>query len=270
MKLAGGQVFDSTKGFILRDLCVENGLITQDADSSVDVSGCYLIPGLTDLHFHGCVGEDFSDASAEGLRKMADYELSRGITQICPAGMTLSEEILTDVCKTAAAHKAAGPGGAELVGINLEGPFLCMAKKGAQNGAYLHNPDPAMLHRLQVAANGQVKLVTLACEQPGAMEFIKGAIDDGVTVSLGHTTANYDTAYAAYAAGARQATHLFNAMLPFTHREPGVVGAAFDHPEVKVERWRTHSSQRHPHRVPALRSGPGHHGFRLPPGYRDA
>ena len=67
------------------------------------------------------------------------------------------------------------------------------------------------------------------------MEFIKGAIDDGVTVSLGHTTANYDTAYAAYAAGARQATHLFNAMLPFTHREPGVVGAAFDHPEVKVE-----------------------------------
>jgi N-acetylglucosamine-6-phosphate deacetylase len=112
MKLAGGQVFDSTKGFILRDLCVENGLITQDADSSVDVSGCYLIPGLTDLHFHGCVGEDFSDASAEGLRKMADYELSRGITQICPAGMTLSEEILTDVCKTAAAHKAAGPGGA--------------------------------------------------------------------------------------------------------------------------------------------------------------
>ena len=169
MKLAGGQVFDSTKGFILRDLCVENGLITQDADSSVDVSGCYLIPGLTDLHFHGCVGEDFSDASAEGLRKMADYELSRGITQICPAGMTLSEEILTDVCKTAAAHKAAGPGGAELVGINLEGPFLCMAKKGAQNGAYLHNPDPAMLHRLQVAANGLVKLVTLACEQPGAM-----------------------------------------------------------------------------------------------------
>ena len=235
MKLAGGQVFDSTKGFILRDLCVENGLITQDADNSVDVSGCYLIPGLTDLHFHGCVGEDFSDASAEGLRKMADYELSRGITQICPAGMTLSEEILTDVCKTAAAHKAAGPGGAELVGINLEGPFLCMAKKGAQNGAYLHNPDPAMLHRLQVAANGQVKLVTLACEQPGAMEFIKGAIDDGVTVSLGHTTANYDTAYAAYAAGARQATHLCNAMLPFTHREPGVVGAAFDHPEVKVE-----------------------------------
>ena len=92
-----------------------------------------------------------------------------------------------------------------------------------------------MLHRLQEAARGLVKLVTLAPEQPGSLEFIRAAKEDGVTVSLGHTTADYDTASAAYAAGARQATHLFNAMPPFTHRAPGVVGAAFDHPEVKAE-----------------------------------
>lgn len=121
------------------------------------------------------------------------------------------------------------------MGLHLEGPFLCKAKKGAQNEAFLHDPDPVMLHRLQEAAEGLVKLVTLAPEQPGSLEFIRGALADGVTVSLGHTTADYDTALAAYQAGARQATHLFNAMPPFTHRAPGVVGAAFDSPAVNVE-----------------------------------
>ena len=181
------------------------------------------------------MGEDFSDASAAGLQAMADYELSRGITQICPAGMTLGEDTLTRICENAAAHSAKNTGGAELAGLHLEGPFLSMAKKGAQNGAFIHDPDAGMLRRLQKAANGLVKLVTLAPEQPGAEEFIRAARQEGVTVSLGHTTADYDTASAAYKAGARQATHLFNAMPPFTHRAPGVVGAAFDSPEVKVE-----------------------------------
>ena len=237
MRITGGQVFDLEKGFVARDVCFDGELLAEtSADGkSYDAGGCYVIPGLTDLHFHGCVGEDFSDADPAGLQRMADYELSRGVTQICPAGMTLGEDQLTRICQNAAAHRAKNPGGAELVGLHLEGPFLCKAKKGAQNEAFLHDPDPAMLHRLQEAAQGMVKLVTLAAEQPGALEFIQGAKEDGITVSLGHTTADYDTASAAYAAGARQATHLFNAMPPFTHRAPGVVGAAFDHPEVKVE-----------------------------------
>ena len=237
MRITGGQVFDLEQGFVSRDVCFDGEKLEQSSadGKTYDASGCYVIPGLTDLHFHGCVGEDFSDATPDGLQKMADYELSRGVTQICPAGMTLGEDQLTRICQNAAAHKAKNAGGAELVGINLEGPFLCKAKKGAQNEAFLHDPDPAMLHRLQQAAQGMVKLVTLAAEQPGALEFIRSAQEDGITVSLGHTTADYDTACAAYEAGARQATHLFNAMPPFTHRAPGVVGAAFDHPQVKVE-----------------------------------
>ena len=237
MRITGGQVFDLEQGFVSRDVCFDGEKLEQSgADGKTyDASGCYVIPGLTDLHFHGCVGEDFSDATPDGLQKMADYELSRGVTQICPAGMTLGEDQLTRICENAAAHRAKNPGGAELVGLHLEGPFLCKAKKGAQNEAFLHDPDPAMLHRLQQAAQGMVKLVTLAAEQPGALEFIRSAQEDGITVSLGHTTADYDTACAAYEAGARQATHLFNAMPPFTHRAPGVVGAAFDHPQVKVE-----------------------------------
>ncbi len=235
MKITNALVFDPKEGFVARDFCVKDGLIAQDALGPISAHGCYVIPGLTDLHFHGCVGEDFSDATPEGLQKMADYELSRGITQICPAGMTLGEDQLTRICQNAAAYREKNAGGAELVGIHLEGPFLSMAKKGAQNAAYIHDPDAAMLHRLQEAAGGLVKLVTLAPEQPNSLEFIQSARQDGVTVSLGHTTADYDTASAAYKAGARQATHLFNAMPPFTHRAPGVVGAAFDYPEVKVE-----------------------------------
>ena len=236
MRITGAQVFDPHQGFTARDLCIQDGKIAAQAGGpEIDAGGCCLIPGLTDLHFHGCRGEDFSDATPDGLQAMADYELSRGITQICPAGMTLGEDQLTRICQNAAAHRAKNPGGAELVGLHLEGPFLCKAKKGAQNEAFLHDPDPAMLHRLQQAAQGMVKLVTLAAEQPGALEFIRSAQEDGITVSLGHTTADYDTACAAYEAGARQATHLFNAMPPFTHRAPGVVGAAFDHPQVKVE-----------------------------------
>ena len=237
MRITGGQVFDLEQGFVSRDVCFDGEKLEQSSadGKTYDASGCYVIPGLTDLHFHGCVGEDFSDATPDGLQKMADYELSRGVTQICPAGMTLGEDQLTRICQNTAAHRAKNPGGAELVGLHLEGPFLCKAKKGAQNEAFLHDPDPAMLHRLQQAAQGMVKLVTLAAEQPGALEFIRSAQEDGITVSLGHTTADYDTACAAYEAGARQATHLFNAMPPFTHRAPGVVGAAFDHPQVKVE-----------------------------------
>ena len=237
MRITGGQVFDLEQGFVSRDVCFDGEKLEQSSadGKTYDASGCYVIPGLTDLHFHGCVGEDFSDATPDGLQKMAEYELSRGVTQICPAGMTLGEDQLTRICENAAAHRAKNPGGAELVGLHLEGPFLCKAKKGAQNEAFLHDPDPAMLHRLQQAAQGMVKLVTLAAEQPGALEFIRSAQEDGITVSLGHTTADYDTACAAYEAGARQATHLFNAMPPFTHRAPGVVGAAFDHPQVKVE-----------------------------------
>ena len=236
MWITGGKVFDLT-GFTERDVCTDGALLSAASGAGVtlDASGCYVIPGLVDVHFHGCVGEDFSDATPDGLQAMADYELSRGITYICPAGMTLPEDQLQRICENAAAHHAAATHGAELAGLHLEGPFLCQAKKGAQNGAFLHDPDLPMLRRLQKAAGGLVKLVTVAPEQPGAMEFIRGAVSDGITVSLGHTTADYDTACAAMEAGSNHCTHLFNAMPPFTHRAPGVIGAAADHPATRVE-----------------------------------
>ena len=236
MRLTGAQVFHPRKGFVLGEVCAGNGVLTeQSGDKAVDLAGCYVIPGLIDLHFHGCVGEDFSDATPDGLQKIADYQLSRGITGICPAGMTLGEDTLTAICETPPPTFEGNKPGAELLGLHLEGPFISMAKKGAQNGDFVHDPDGDMLERLQKAAKGHVKLVTLAPEGPGAIDFIRKANELGVRVSLGHTTADYDTATAAYNAGARQATHLFNAMPSFTHREPGVIGAAADHEEVMAE-----------------------------------
>ena len=237
MRVTGGQVFDLEKGFIERDVCTDGPLLASARRDGrmLDASGCYVIPGLVDVHFHGCVGEDFSDASPEGLQQMADFELSQGVTYICPAGMTLPEDQLTAICRNAAAHRAKNAGGAQLVGLHLEGPFLSTAKKGAQNGDFLHDPDSAMLRRLQKAAEGCVKLVTVAPEQPGAMDFIRAAVADGIAVSVGHTTADYDTAAAAFAAGADHATHLYNGMPPLHHRSPGVIGAAFDDPKVQVE-----------------------------------
>lgn len=229
MRIINAKVFDLEKGFVERDLYEAGGMLSFSSDDGelLDAAGCYAIPGLTDLHFHGCVGEDFSDGSPEGLEKIADYQLSRGVTQFCPAGMTLAREQLQKICHVAAFHKNTVKHGADLVGVNLEGPFLSYAKRGAQNAEWLQRPSLPQLEELVKASDGLVKLVSVAPEVEGALEFIPGA-SKLAHVSVAHTTANYDTALAAFQAGADHVTHLFNAMPPFAHRDPGVVGAAAD------------------------------------------
>ena len=236
MRITGGNVFDLKEGFVRRDVCFDAAVIASDSGDgeTYDAAGCFVVPGLTDVHFHGCKGADFSDGDPDGLTRMAEYELSRGVTQICPAGMTLPEEQLLKICQAAAECRRAGKPGAELVGVNLEGPFLSEAKKGAQNGAWLRAPDVELLKRLIEASEGLVKLVSVAPELPGALDFVREASKE-VTVAIAHTAADYDTAMAAMNAGAREITHLFNAMPPFTHRAPGVVGAAADFPDCRVE-----------------------------------
>ena len=191
-----------------------------------DMNGCYVIPGLIDVHTHGAMGEDASDGAAEGMPVMSRYYAKGGVTSWCPTTMTLKEEVLTPAMEVIRNFERPADG-AKAVGIHLEGPFLSYSKRGAQAAENLHAPDAAMFRRLNEASGGMVKLVTIAPEEPGALEFIR-EVSPECTVSLGHTTANYDTAMAAYEAGASHATHLFNGMPSLLHREPGVIAAALD------------------------------------------
>lgn len=200
-----------------------------------DLGGAYVLPGFVDLHIHGSAGADCSDGDAAGFRKIARCLSRHGVTSFIGTTMTLPEDQLTLACKAAADYAAApDPGGAVLRGLRLEGPFLSDSKRGAQNQDYLRLPDLALLERLDAASGDRIRIVDVAPEQPGAVEFIAAAARRHL-VSIAHTAADYDTAMAAISAGARQLTHLYNGMPDLLHRSPGVIGAAADSPEVSAE-----------------------------------
>lgn len=186
-----------------------------------------ILPGLCDLHSHGCVGHDTCEASESELYEMLEFERSQGITSYCPTTMTYDEGKLSGIMERI---KACGH--PNIKGIYLEGPFISYEKKGAQNAAYIQNPDAAMVKRLKELSGGLVRFVAVAPEVIGAMEMIE-AVD--VRVTLAHTAAKYDTAVEAFSKGARQVTHLYNAMPAYNHREPGVIGAAYDCQDVMCE-----------------------------------
>lgn len=241
LKIIHGLVFHEGEGFIKETLYTEGDRFSLSAseDTILDAEGCYIIPGLIDIHFHGCAGHDFSDASSEGLSAIAAYQLSQGVTSICPASMTLAPDTLRSICECAKDFSKKSPaGGSRLVGINLEGPFISDAKRGAQNPDFIQSADVSLLKELRKHAGGLIKLVTLAPETENAMNFIqqiKNSDLKDISISIGHTVSDYDTAKEAFDRGANHVTHLFNAMPGFTHRAPGVIGAAFDSPGCFVE-----------------------------------
>ena len=200
----------------------------------LDGEGAYAIPGLIDLHFHGCKGDDFCDNSMEAIERIAEYEASVGVTAIAPATMTLPVEELVDVLKTAAQYKREKHDykKADLVGINMEGPFISPVKKGAQDDRNILPCDIALCERFLEASEDLVKFVGIAPEESeNSLEFIRHMKD----ISLAHTNADYDTAMAAFSAGANHAVHLYNGMPEILHRAPGVVGAVFDSKHVMTE-----------------------------------
>lgn len=242
MIIKNALVYTLDSGFIKKDILIHNGLFTDTSDFSdsnediLDAGTDYLIPGLVDIHFHGCMGADFSDGTPESLSTIGTYEAKNGITSICPASMTLSKDILLSVCKNAYAYRQnrALHTQARLCGIHLEGPFISHEKKGAQNPAFIRNPDITMFQQLQDASNNLVKLITLAPETDGAFDFIE-ELHTQVHISLGHTCSDYTTAQKAFLLGADHVTHFYNAMPGFTHRAPGLIGAAFDCSHVMPE-----------------------------------
>ncbi len=199
----------------------------------IDAKGNLVAPGLVDIHIHGYLGEDASDGNAEGLEKMAKGIAENGVTSWCPTTMTIAKEEILEAFETARKVKAkTAYYGAKILGINCEGPFINPSKKGAQPGEYILPPDGDF-----IVGNADIlKLFTVAPEMDGALECIKKVYEDGrVLVSMGHTGASFDEANVGIEAGVRHATHLFNAMTPLQHRNPGVVGAALTDERVSCE-----------------------------------
>lgn len=236
MIIRNAQVFVEDH-FEKKDLYVQGDRLVEAAPAGdtevLDLNGKWVLPGFTDVHFHGAVSADLCDGEAESLKKIARYEASVGVTQICPATMTVSHEQLDQVYKMAGAYENTGDG-ADFVGIHMEGPYISPDKLGAQNPAYVVQATKAEFEHFQSLCKGLIKIISIAPEQPGNLDFI-AEVSDQVICSIAHCTADYDVAKAALDKGARHVTHLFNAMPPLHHRKPGVIGAAFDDKKTHVE-----------------------------------
>ena len=207
---------------------------TVPADA-VDLCGATVIPGLVDVHSHGNSGADFSDGDYEGLKKMAAFYAQCGVTSFAPASMTLPYNVLAKAFDTAARLHAEAPDGlSRLMGIQMEGPYFSYKKRGAQNPDYLREPDFEGFRALYELCGGMVRIVDVAPELPGAAEFAEKA-SKLCTVSVAHTDSDYDHAKAVFDAGATHLTHLYNAMPPINHRNPGVIPAAVENPNVRAE-----------------------------------
>ena len=244
MLLIHAKYLDEDFRLVQGDIEIEDGKILRvgkdlprkEEDLAVDCAGSYtVVPGFVDVHIHGCAGADTCDATREALEAMAAFLLAHGVTSFCPTTMTTSRETI-QAALLAAKDMMDHPmeGGARVVGVNMEGPFIAKERKGAQKEEDILPPDFPLFQRFHEESGGIVRLVDVAPEQPGGLEFVEKA-SQLCTVSIAHTTADYDQAKAAFDKGVTHATHLFNAMSGLHHRKPGVVGAVFDDSRVRGE-----------------------------------
>ena len=225
MNLIGGKAFIDGK-FIETDISITNNLINkignlQADDNSIDCNGKYIIPGLVDIHTHGCAGFDFSSASVTEIEEMQKCYLKNGITSILATTVSLSDENIINAVKNITEASEKQTNGAKIKGINLEGPYLSAKKCGAHDNSLLKEPDIDFIESL----GDFIKVVNVAPEYNKSSEFItkfKGK------TSVAHTDCDYATAKNAIELGADHITHIFNAMNALHHRNPGVIGAFFD------------------------------------------
>lgn len=237
MKIQNANIFTKDNVFESGNLYIENGKLSQssESDTVIDATGFYAIPGLIDIHFHGCMGFDVCDGTEEALEGIAKYQVQHGITSISPATMTLPVDDLVQILSTAANYEKRSTAESDYVGLNMEGPFISEFKKGAQNEKYILPTDEAIVDKFVSASKGLAKFIAVAPERSEDTYAFIEAVKDKINITLGHTNANYDQATKALASGANHIVHLYNAMPLHTHRDPGVIGAVYDHPSATAE-----------------------------------
>lgn len=228
-----------TKDSVIRDVVIlfdekirqiGTDIPTGDAEL-IDAKGAYVIPGLIDIHIHGYKGCDTSDGKKDELLKIAAELPKNGVTAWCPTTMTIPMNEVQAALDVIGELKNKNKG-AEILGANVEGPFINPTKKGAQDAQYIQKPN------IEFVMNNQdkIKLLTLAPEQDDDNRFIKYISEHtDITLSVGHTDATYEQTHSAFMNGASHVTHLFNAMTPFSHRAVGVIGAALSDDAVSCE-----------------------------------
>lgn len=231
MIIKNGTVLNENFEFVHKDIKIADGLIEileehlNENDMILDAEGCYVVPGFVDTHMHGAMGKTFIDFEQDTYEKIASYEAKNGTTSLVPAISAAPEEKLLDCigymknCRERVAENCA-----QIYGVHLEGPFFSEKYRGAHQKKNIRNTDVNELNDYINMHEGCIKIITLAPELPGAEAVVRRAAEEGICVSIGHTDADYEQVKNAVSWGASQATHLFNAMRPLSHREPGTVG----------------------------------------------
>ena len=245
MKAFKNSLILTKEGFKKTCLVYENGKIISIGDESLLAKcdevveleeGKMLVPGFIDQHIHGAAGSDAMDGTKEDLLKISNALAKEGTVAYLATTMTQSEKNITKALNAVKEYKQENISeGAEILGVHLEGPFISEKFIGAQPLEYVHKPDITYFKRLEEASGNNIKLVSLAPEVEGALEFIEYLVSKNIVASCGHTSSNYDDIEKAVKVGLSNATHTYNAMKPIHHREIGTVGAAYSLDELNCE-----------------------------------
>jgi N-acetylglucosamine-6-phosphate deacetylase len=232
-------------------ILVEGGRITaighrdqvKIPEGAVDyvASGMTVVPGFVDVHIHGAGGHDVMEATPAALDCITSTVARHGTTSILATTVTAPVDetckSLEGIAQFIRSHEHQENTGlaAEILGIHLEGPFISKTRRGVHPSDSITRPSIEILDKFRAASDGLIRILTVAPEIPGALDLIRAAVTNGIVAAIGHTDADYEQARAAIQAGARHAVHFYNAMRPFSHRDPGVIGAVLTEPDVTAE-----------------------------------
>ncbi|MCJ7473001.1 MAG: N-acetylglucosamine-6-phosphate deacetylase [Actinobacteria bacterium] len=208
--------------------------VSTDAEV-IDARDKFVVPGFIDLHVHGGGGSDIMDGRYEAVKQVAATHSRFGTTAFLPTTMTMGWDKIIESLKSVDEAFVKGTGAAEILGVHLEGPYINPEKKGAQKEEYIRRPSIEELLEFNEVSGNLIRLITIAPEMPGAIDFIRWLSKQGIVASVGHSNATYEQVQEGILAGLSHVTHIFNAMSGLDHHEPGVVGAALYSPELMIE-----------------------------------